>query len=941
MKRKKRNSLNDLFFQLLIAAVLIALSQPARAQFFADKYDNLEILLDNYASGGTGDGYTVNVHINANAAQTDGAGPMMQSFIKMYHVTGDHSYLDKLIVQSKNLQDRRDNEPGVNDDMPYIKVVEYPEGTNNDVTVDKDRPTSPTWSQLVIDLPELTPHWLSSTLNAGGITSPMAEFIYLVRVEEPGLASHALPTLPSTDPSNVLSLSTYGEYADWLLNRIFETINYYDNPTAHDGDDYRATKWQKARFFQPPGSIINADTDITPPGYFLLRHGGWHVGDWNDDASLYLNDWNQQHAFAVTLLLLGETLKVTNPTDTRIEYIRMKLAILGRNFKEDGAVAVDDHYEWTFKLGDQRVEDISHAAESAALPLLCYEFGIENTDGDPLFLDTDIEKLTRSITESSYYEPMRALNCLDGTDYFYRPVGDGVVNYLRQTLNRWLPFVLHDFHHYGSDYSGADLYQITSEIFFDDYIINAENFDVKADYLLGVANLAYYQNLFDPIGANRLAGSAIAWAGVSGGDFDADGVDEYVTVSNFEGNFYIYEYVESHLYDITAVEKNANVRQYEYQIDHVASETSPGAASDWVDVVAGDFSPTHMGDEFVAVRNVDGKFYMYELVAGDIIGTASYQMGTGKTWVGLASGDFDADGNVEFAAIQDVTNLMYIFELDAGAIVVDSDILNNGYYLGAGDWRGLASGDFNDNGREELVSANNSNGDLVIFEVIADNITVSATDSSPGATSDWRDLTGGDFDGDGVDEFLAYRNHDGGVWVYERDGFGSIVSLGNEQFTNGQQIEVWGSGNFVSSLTNTREEIIALRNHDGDQLMYSLEGLCRKGHPCPIELNGNPPQRTSLDNSSNNDWVDFSNVSVYPNPSIGETTIEYDLAEDAMVGIAIYDLTGKLQLKVLDNTQQVAGRQKISVDAYQLSKGVYNVVVEIGENRTVKSIVIL
>lgn len=922
----KRISLSKKLLKVTLLLIAFGQFESIQAQFFKEKFDALDFQLDNGPGAyGSGNGYTVHPHVNANALQTDGSGPIMRSYIRMYKVTSNTRYLKKLIVHSKNIQDRRDDQLGL---VPFTPFVVSRNNVNLNVTL--RQPNSPTWSQAKVDNAE----WYSSVLNAGGITRPMAEFIHLVKVLEPSLQTEPLPTLPFTHPSNQLTMTTYGEYVDWLITKIFETINYYDNPINHDDNIYEITEWRKPVFMNSLGEVHaeNRDLDFFAGGLFHHRviEGGWLMGN-------VLNDWNQQHVLAITMVYLRETLEATLPGDPRINYLDTKLGILARNFKENLEL-VGNHYEWTFRTTytcptgiSDCDEDISHASFTSKFPLFSYQYGLNFSNGAPLFNEVDIERLTRSITESAYYKPLRFFNSINGTDFFYQPTcttGTSCyytrVNYLRTALGRWLQFTEVESNFHGLDYTSGDLYQMAAEVFLDEYIIRDANFDLKAEFLIGIANLAYYQKVFNPVGLNRIHGESTQWAGVSGGDFDNDGVDEFITASNFAGNFYMYEYQKDHLYDLTVEPKNANTRAYEYQIKRIASETDPGAASDWVDVVAGDFDRTHPGDEFIAARNFDGKFHLYELNGNSIDHSMSYQVGQGKSWIGLAAGDFDNDNRIEFAALEKGANRLYILEVNgSGFIVPDIEVYNNGFYIGAGDWSGLASGDFDGDDYTELVSANNTNGNIVVFKINANLLEVEMINASAGASSNWTDLTGGDFNGDGVDEFIAHRKVDGTAWVYKVEA-GAIVSIGKEQFTGGQQVDVWGSGNFVPSLTNTRDEVIALRNLDGAQLMYSLEGLCENGYPCPKDLNG----LIGDPGGNNGSGQLITQVALYPNPSIDHTNLTFEIAKRDQVTVELQDLNGIVLKTVFNKVVPEKQVQTISINKGNFRTGAYMVVIK-------------
>ena len=83
----------------------------------------------------------------------------------------------------------------------------------------------------------------------------------------------------------------------------------------------------------------------------------------------------------------------------------------------------------------------------------------------------------------------------------------------------------------------------------------------------------------------------------------------------------------------------------------------------------------------------------------------------------------------------------------------------------------------------------------------------------------------------------------------------------------------------------------------------------------------------------------------YPNPFNPTTQIKYDLPQDAMVSINIYDLMGR-NIRSLVNTNQSAGYRSIQWDATNslgdpVSAGMYIYMIQAGEFRQVKKMVLL
>jgi hypothetical protein len=83
----------------------------------------------------------------------------------------------------------------------------------------------------------------------------------------------------------------------------------------------------------------------------------------------------------------------------------------------------------------------------------------------------------------------------------------------------------------------------------------------------------------------------------------------------------------------------------------------------------------------------------------------------------------------------------------------------------------------------------------------------------------------------------------------------------------------------------------------------------------------------------------------YPNPFNPVTTLRYDLPEDALVNITIYDMMGRV-VKTLINDQQTAGYRSLQWNATNdaglpVSAGIYLYMIQAGDFRQTKKMVLL
>ena len=514
-----------------------------------------------------------------------------------------------------------------------------------------------------------------------------------------------------------------------------------------------------------------------------------HSGEWDDSVGSYrfpdtsLLDFPGDVIPLNMSAAMGRTLVTMYLVTGNPDYLHKTIA-LALHFKGQLRQPVhrlpnislqDDWYEWNYWPDGGEAEDISHGSLEADFAHLCFSQGI-------VFDQTDMTRLARTLTEGVYVAPLRIAKCVDGTENCKQ-----VTDRLRDAA-RWAH--LHEF--------DRDTYHILVDYFIEK-VTSQDYRSAQGPYFLAVAELVLHRDELVPIAVNRAPGSNSRWAGVAAGDFDDDGVDEFVAVRNYDGDFYMYQY-------------------HHGSIIQLASFTAPGSNSRWAGVAAGDFDDDGT-DEFVAIRNYDGNFYMYKYRNGTISQMASYTLpGENSRWAGVAAGDFDNDGTDEFVAVRNYDGNFYMYQYQNGSITQLASFTAPG---SNSRWAGVAAGDFDDDGTDEFVAVRNYDGNFYMYKYRNGTIAQIASYTLPGENSEWTGITAGEFAGDGREEFLAARNYDGDMYMYDFDG-GRIRQVSREFFPKDLENSEVAAGS-VRSGEQAQDDLIMLRNYDGDAFILSSD----------------------------------------------------------------------------------------------------------------------
>ncbi len=173
---------------------------------------------------------------------------------------------------------------------------------------------------------------------------------------------------------------------------------------------------------------------------------------------------------------------------------------------------------------------------------------------------------------------------------------------------------------------------------------------------------------------------------------------------------------------------------------------------------------------------------------------------------------------------------------------------------------------------------------------------------------------------------VQVRNHRYPVAKFEYKVNGSYVNVNREMYNYFLVQTGMGPGPFDFRITDIYGNVIEERN-------------------IPLTLNQdiNGTKQFTICNTlsvnNNADIVMNQKINIFPNPTKGELSLNYNLIENAQVAISIYDIFGKEVINNL-NEQQFAGEIQRTINVEKLQNGIYFAKINVNEAQYVQKIVI-
>lgn len=732
--------------------------------------------------------------------------PLMNAYLEMYEASLDKHYLDLFIIQAKLVINRRDDnlkklylEKPDSERIVISNVETKRKLEGGQVPQNGDK----AWSGYNEPYYDANPphklllpaYWAGEHVSNGIICYPLAKFAYLIKQVYPQLKSLEVPTeAKGPDASNGFVVNTYGDFAELLKIKVHETVH-----------DHFGKYWSKKRH-------CYVDTSPTGPKKTGHSNVNYHTSMGRPAAYLYAMykaENNETFVEYYQELVTEIVLRLTYP-------------------KKPTSFTRENHIvSWRYTTPRGSYEDIAHGLLSFQFVDLCHEFKIANSfKPKNLLVPDDLMFDFANTFEKKFIKGPECywLN-ISGDDVKGPnqpiPVGDNpqsdtirkVDQYCNAGRAVFLSKHIPDLYPFFADYFYEfALYGPNSSL---KYLKGPFNQTLVVDAATGVAHYAKVPSVSSHLNIKAVARShrydvdnhfeaKPKYTGVTSGEFDGNpSTIEIATIQ--EGN----DHIAIHQFNDTTQKITLNKKI-----------TGQRLNGNWDNIAAGNVIPDNQSDELVAYSQ-DTKC-LYVILSNDSIPIMYY---TGKQISHIAVGNIDNLPGDEIVAVSGKSGELSIYRFNQNNL--EEQIILNAIFpdfiidsiagIGIGNLDNDAS-----NGLEIISIDNNATHkeNIRVFNFNAKTNQFYSQISTFIGTKDkyshWDGIAVGDYNNDGVDEFILHRSYDGDFFLFYYDA-GEIKNAYKDHFPKD-----WDMGTMcaIAAPQKGSDYMITIRNVNGDLFMY-------------------------------------------------------------------------------------------------------------------------
>ena len=152
-----------------------------------------------------------------------------------------------------------------------------------------------------------------------------------------------------------------------------------------------------------------------------------------------------------------------------------------------------------------------------------------------------------------------------------------------------------------------------------------------------------------------------------------------------------------------------------------------------------------------------------QVAANPQIGTINAAAG----WHYQDKGDFNGDGKTDLLMLNDTTHGVGIWQMNGTQVELNPQV---GTINAAAGWHYQSTGDFNGDGKTDLLLLNDTTHGVAIWQMNGTQIAASPQVGTINAAAGWHFADTGDFNGDGKTDLLMLNDVTHGVAIWQMDG---------------------------------------------------------------------------------------------------------------------------------------------------------------------------
>ncbi|MBW7974351.1 FG-GAP-like repeat-containing protein [Bradyrhizobium sp. BR 10289] len=209
-----------------------------------------------------------------------------------------------------------------------------------------------------------------------------------------------------------------------------------------------------------------------------------------------------------------------------------------------------------------------------------------------------------------------------------------------------------------------------------------------------------------------------------------------------------------------------------------------------------------------------------QIITSPQIGTINAAAG----WHFQTMGDFNGDGMSDLLFLNDTTHGVAIWQMNGTQIVASPQV---GSINAAAGWHFQDTGDFNGDGKTDLLFLNDITHGVAIWQMNGTQIAASPQVGSINAAAGWHFQNTGDFNGDGKTDLLFLNDTTHGVAIWQMNGTQIAASpqIGSINAVGGWRYDATGDYNGDSKtdllFENTTTHALAVWLLDGQNILAS------------------------------------------------------------------------------------------------------------------------